>query len=317
MCRDSDFHHIPVLYDEVLRALNIKPDGIYVDCTSGGGGHSSGILNKLSSEGLLIAIDQDPDALSATKLKLESLMENKAQFKLIQNKFSDIKNILFDLNIAKIDGLLADLGVSSHQIDTAERGFSFRENGKLDMRMSDQALMSAADFVNTASVTKIAEVLRDYGEERYAARIAGNIVRLRTEKPFRTTFELVDAIKQVVPAKSKREQHPAKRTFQAIRIYINQELSELETLLQNIPDLMNEKSRVCIITFHSLEDRIVKQTFQKWENPCTCPKDFPVCVCGKKPLGRIVVRKGIVADEKAVAENSRSRSARLRIFEMN
>lgn len=317
MYKDSKYHHIPVLYNEVLDTLRIKPNGIYVDCTAGGGGHSSGILKQLSSSGFLICIDQDPQALIATKLKLESLENNDAQFVLVQDKFSNIKEILENLNLDKVDGVLADLGVSSHQIDTASRGFSFQKDGVLDMRMNPKDSMTAADFVNRASEEEISYVIKVYGEERYALRIARNIVRRRKTKPFATTFDLVDAIRQVMPAKSRREQHPAKRTFQAIRIYINKELAEIETLLSVLPDCLAEKGRIDIISFHSLEDRIVKHKFKKWEDPCTCPNDFPICVCGKEPLGKIINRKGIVASQEDIELNSRARSARLRVFEMN
>ncbi len=317
MYKDSNFHHIPVLYNETLDALAIKANGIYVDCTAGGGGHSSGILQKLSENGHLICIDQDPEALSATKLKLDSLEQNNAHYTLVNDTFSNLATILKKLQIEQVDGILADLGVSSHQIDTAERGFSFQQDGSLDMRMNPDNPYTAADFVNTASAEELADVFKKYGEERYAMRIAKNIVRLREERPFLTTFQLVDAIKQVVPAKSKREQHPAKRVFQAIRIQINHELQEIEDLLAASKFSLAAKGRIAVITFHSLEDRIVKHTFQEWENPCTCPKEFPVCVCGKKPLGKIINKKGIVASQSAISENPRARSARLRVFEMN
>lgn len=316
MYKDSNYH-LPVLYNEVLETLSIKPEGVYVDCTAGGGGHSSGIIKQLNEKGILIAIDQDSEALLETKKKLESLNELKAQYILVQDKFSNIKEILTKLNITRIDGVLADLGVSSHQIDTASRGFSFQKDGDLDMRMNSESGMNAYDFVNNASQEKLAEVIHVYGEEKFADRIARNIVSKRALKPIQTTFELVEIIKQVMPAKSKREQHPAKRTFQAIRIYVNQELDEIEKLLNDLPDCMAENGVIDIITFHSLEDRIVKHIFQKWENPCTCPPDFPICVCGKKPIGKILKRKGIVAQNEEIQQNQRSRSARLRVFKMN
>lgn len=315
MYKDSNFHHIPVLYHEVLEGLKINPEGIYVDCTAGGGGHSSGILQKLSDQGRLICIDQDKEALSATKLKLESLKNNKAKYTLVNDKFSNLKQILSDLKIEKVDGILADLGVSSHQIDTAERGFSFQRDGALDMRMNLDNPYTAADFVNTATVEEMIAVFRKYGEERFSQRIANAIVEDRIENPFKTTLQLVETIKRVVPAKSKREQHPAKRVFQAIRIYVNGELDEVEKLLESAKDCLNPGGRIAIITFHSLEDRIVKHEFQQWENPCTCPKEFPVCICGATSLGKTIQRKGIVASASDIQDNPRARSARLRVFE--
>ncbi len=315
MCKDSNFHHIPVLYHEVLEGLKINPEGIYVDCTAGGGGHSSGILQKLSDQGRLICIDQDKEALSATKLKLESLKNNKANYTLVNNNFSNLKQILSALKIEKVDGILADLGVSSHQIDTAERGFSFQRDGALDMRMNQDNPYTAADFVNTATVEEMTAVFRKYGEERFSQRIANAIAKDRIENPFETTLQLVETIKRVVPAKSKREQHPAKRVFQAIRIYVNGELDEVEKLLESAKDCLNPGGRIAIITFHSLEDRIVKHEFQQWENPCTCPKEFPVCICGAVSIGKTIQRKGIVASVNDIQDNPRARSARLRIFE--
>ncbi|NLJ94545.1 MAG: 16S rRNA (cytosine(1402)-N(4))-methyltransferase RsmH [Clostridiaceae bacterium] len=316
MYKDSNYH-LPVLYREAIETLSIKPNGVYVDCTAGGGGHSSGIIKRLNENGFLLAIDQDPEALLVTRKKLESLRDIKAQYILVQDQFSNIKEILANSNITKIDGLIADLGVSSYQIDTASRGFSFQQDGKLDMRMNPKSKMSAFDFVNNASQEKIAEVLRKYGEEKFANRISSNIVFQRSQKTIRTTYELVQIIKQVMPARSRREQHPAKRTFQAIRIYVNQELAEIEKLLDALPDCMASGGIIDIISFHSLEDRIVKRIFQKWENPCTCPPDFPVCTCNKKPLGKRVNTKGFVASQEEINRNPRSRSARLRVFKMN
>ncbi|MGI6559735.1 MAG: 16S rRNA (cytosine(1402)-N(4))-methyltransferase RsmH [Clostridiaceae bacterium] len=316
MYKASDYH-IPVLYQEVIENLAIKPDGFYVDCTAGGGAHSLGILEQLSSTGLLISIDQDPEALAATKLKLESLDHNNTQFILVHDKFSELKDILAERNIDKVDGILADLGVSSHQIDTARRGFSYRRDGALDMRMNPNNPVSAADLINTSTEEDLVYILKVFGEERYANLIARSIVEKRNLKPFETTMDLVELIKSVMPARSKREKHPARRTFQALRIAVNQELKELEKLLEVIPHCLNNKGRVNLISFHSLEDRIIKNKFQEWENPCTCPNDFPICVCGKKPLGKIIHRKGIVAGKEDIAKNSRARSARLRVFEMN
>ncbi|HHU53364.1 MAG TPA: 16S rRNA (cytosine(1402)-N(4))-methyltransferase RsmH [Clostridiaceae bacterium] len=315
MFRDYDYH-LPVLYTEVLETLLIKPKGIYVDCTAGGGGHSLGILQQLSSAGVLISIDQDPEALKATKLKLESLNQNNAQFILVKNQFSHLREILNDLNIDKVDGVLADLGVSSHQIDTADRGFSFQKDGNLDMRMDPANSINAADIINNSSAEELNYIFRMYGEEKYARKIVAAIITERKTKLFRSTFELVDLIKKVVPAKSKREKHPAKRVFQALRIAVNQELKELEDLLNTLPQCVNSGGRIDLISFHSLEDRLIKHKFQEWENPCTCPDDFPVCVCGNVPLGKIISRKGITPSDREIAENSRARSARLRVFEM-
>ncbi|MGB4610838.1 MAG: 16S rRNA (cytosine(1402)-N(4))-methyltransferase RsmH [Saccharofermentanales bacterium] len=315
MFKDFDYH-IPVLLTEVLETLLIKPDGIYVDCTAGGGGHSLEILKRLSSTGVLISIDQDPAALMATKLKLESLNHKNAHFILVNSRFSHLREILDDLNIDGVDGVLADLGVSSHQIDTAERGFSFQKDGNLDMRMDPANPANAADIVNNSSAEELNYIFRVYGEEKYSLKIAAAIVAERKKKKFSSTFDLVDLIKKVVPAKSRRDKHPAKRVFQALRIAVNQELQELERLLQVLPQCVKSGGRIALISFHSLEDRLIKHKFQEWENPCTCPDDFPICVCGNIPLGKVVGRKGITATDSEIAENSRARSARLRVFEM-
>ncbi|MGI6579745.1 MAG: 16S rRNA (cytosine(1402)-N(4))-methyltransferase RsmH [Saccharofermentanales bacterium] len=315
MFKDFDYH-IPVLLTEVLETLLIKPNGIYVDCTAGGGGHSLEILKRLSSTGVLISIDQDPAALTATKLKLESLNHKNAHFILVNNRFSHLREILDDLNIDGVDGVLADLGVSSHQIDTAERGFSFQKDGNLDMRMDPANPANAADIVNNSSAEELNYIFRVYGEEKYSLKIAAAIVAERKKKKFSSTFDLVDLIKKVVPAKSRRDKHPAKRVFQALRIAVNQELQELERLLQVLPQCVKSGGRIALISFHSLEDRLIKHKFQEWENPCTCPDDFPICVCGNIPLGKVVGRKGITATDSEIAENSRARSARLRVFEM-
>ncbi|HHT24901.1 MAG TPA: 16S rRNA (cytosine(1402)-N(4))-methyltransferase RsmH [Clostridiaceae bacterium] len=315
MFKGSDYH-IPVLYTEVLETLLIKPNGIYVDCTAGGGGHSSGILKRLSPPGVLISIDQDPAALTTTKLKLESLNQNNAQFILVNAQFSHLREILNNLKITKVDGVLADLGVSSHQIDTAERGFSFQKDGTLDMRMDPANPVNAADIVNNSNAEELIYIFRVYGEEKFAQRIVAAIIAEREIKPFRSTFDLVNLIKKVVPAKSKREKHPAKRIFQALRIAVNQELKELEELLNVLPQCVKSGGRIDLISFHSLEDRLIKHRFQEWENPCTCPQDFPICICGNVPLGKMIGRRGITATAEEIAENSRARSARLRVFEM-
>lgn len=307
-----EFKHISVLLNECIEALDIKEDGIYVDCTLGGAGHSSKIVANLSKEGMLIGIDQDKDALSAAKKRLE----NFENVKYIHNNFYNIDNILAELNVEKVDGILADLGVSSYQLDEASRGFSYMQDAPLDMRMNRDNDFSAYDIINNYSEDELYKIIRDYGEERFAKRIANFIVNRRSEKPIETTFELVDIIKAAIPAKMRREgPHPAKRTFQAIRIEVNSELKILNKTIEDGVNRLNKGGRMAIITFHSLEDRIVKLKFRELENPCTCPKEFPVCVCGKKPLVKVISKKGIAPTEKEIEENPRSRSAKLRIVE--
>lgn len=307
-----EFKHVSVLLNECLDALNIKDDGIYVDCTLGGAGHSSHILQRLSKDGLLVGIDQDTDALKAAGERLKEY-ENK---KLVHNNFHNIDIILEELEIPKVDGILMDLGVSSYQLDEGERGFSYMKDAPLDMRMNREREFSAYDIVNSYSMEDLWRIIRDYGEEKFAKRIAEFIVNRREEKPIETTLELVDIIKAAIPAKARREgPHPAKRTFQAIRIEVNGELEILNKAIEDGVNRLNKGGRMAIITFHSLEDRIVKLKFRDLANPCTCPKEFPICVCGKKPLVKLISRKAIEPSKEEVEENPRSRSAKLRVIE--
>ncbi len=309
-----DFEHIPVLLNECIEGLNIKPDGIYVDCTLGGAGHSSHIAQKLSDKGRLIGIDQDSEAIAAAKARLS----NYNNVVYVHNNFSAIESIAEDLSLyaSGVDGFLLDIGVSSHQLDEAGRGFSYNYDAPLDMRMDRESTLSAHVVVNTYSADDLTRIIRDYGEERWAKRIADFIVTERKIKPIDTTFELVSVIKKAVPKAARADgPHPAKRTFQAIRIEVNGELEILEKSLKSMVELLKPGGRLCIITFHSLEDRIVKNTFRELENPCTCPRDFPVCVCGKKPLVKIITRKPVVAGKDELEFNRRSHSAKLRIVE--
>lgn len=307
-----EFKHVSVLLNECLEGLNIREDKIYVDCTLGGAGHSSQILKRLSNEGLLIGIDQDNDALTAAKERLKEF----SNVKYVHNNFYNIDSILEELNIPKVDGILMDLGVSSYQLDEGERGFSYMKDAPLDMRMNRENDFSAYDVVNNYSVEELYKVIKDYGEEKFAKRIAQFIVDRRVEKPIETTFELVDIIKAAIPAKARREgPHPAKRTFQAIRIEVNGELRILNKAIEDGVNRLNKGGRMAIITFHSLEDRIVKLKFRELADPCTCPKDFPVCICGKTPQVKVITRKAIEPSKQEVEENPRSRSAKLRIVE--
>jgi len=298
MLRDSEFIHKPVLFEESIRALNIKRNGIYVDCTAGGGGHSLGILKCLDSDGTLISLDKDDRALE----QCERLRESEE----------------YELGINGIDGALADLGVSSHQLDTCERGFSYGTDGPLDMRMDDQQELSAAEVVNLYDPDRLIRILRDYGEERYAGRIVGAIESRRKLKRIETTGELARIITAAMPSNSKKEdQHPARRTFQAIRIEVNHELDSVSSLLRAVPKRMNEMGRFAVISFHSLEDRLVKEAFRSFESPCICPRDFPVCVCDRKAIGTSITRKPITAGPDEVRTNRRAKSAKLRVFERN
>ena len=307
-----EFKHVSVLLNECLDALNIKDDGIYVDCTLGGAGHSSHILQRLSKDGLLVGIDQDTDALKAAGERLKEY-ENK---KLVHNNFHNIDSILEELEIPKVDGILMDLGVSSYQLDEGERGFSYMQDAPLDMRMNRENEFSAYEIVNTYSEEELYRIIKEYGEEKFAKRIASFIVKNREEKNIETTLELVEIIKAAIPAKARREgPHPAKRTFQAIRIEVNKELEIIsKTILDGVKKL-NKGGRMAIITFHSLEDRIVKNTFKELANPCTCPSEFPVCVCNRKPEVKLISRKPIEASKEELEFNPRSRSAKLRIIE--
>lgn len=307
-----NFEHIPVLLNECIDGLNIKKGGVYADCTLGGGGHSFHIASLIGAEGTLVGIDRDSDAIEAASQRLKDY----TNVKYVKNNFSDIKNIAQDLGIENFDGFLLDLGVSSHQLNEADRGFSHNHNAPLDMRMDQSAPLSAYMVVNEYTQAELTRIIKDYGEERWAKRIAEFIINERKVKPVETTFELVSIIKKAIPKKARSEgPHPAKRTFQAIRIEVNNELSILEDTIRDMTDLLKPGGRICIITFHSLEDRIVKNVFRELENPCTCPRDFPVCVCGKKPQLKVITRKPILPSEKETEENRRAHSAKLRIAE--
>ena len=302
-----EFVHKSVLFDETINSLNLDKTKIFLDGTAGGGGHSREIAKNAKR---LIAVDQDPDAIKVLHERLDSL----GNVTVVQNNFENVKSILSDLGIDGIDGMLLDLGVSSFQLDNGDRGFSFHQNAPLDMRMSKSG-MSAADVVNNYSEQELANVIFKYGEEKFSRRIAKNIVLARQDKPIETTFELVDIIKASYPKAKMRDSHPARKTFQAIRIELNHELDVLESSIDTMIDRLNADGRLCIITFHSLEDRIVKVRFKNNENPCTCPPDFPVCVCGKKSKGKVITRKPILPSEEELSVNSRSKSAKLRVFE--
>lgn len=308
-----DFHHVSVLLNECIEGLNIKSDGIYVDGTLGGAGHGSQVCKRLDKNGIFIGIDQDINAINAAGKVLEDY-ENKII--LEHENFSSIKSILDNLNIDGVNGILLDLGVSSHQLDEAERGFSYMNDAALDMRMDIRKEFSAYNVVNEYSAKELERVIWEYGEERWAKRIVQFIIEARKDKPIETTYELVDIIKKAIPKGARKDgPHPAKRTFQAIRIEVNGELEILKQAIENMADKLLPGGRLCIITFHSLEDRIVKETFRKLENPCTCPPSFPVCVCGKKSLGKVITRKPILPSDEELEQNHRARSAKLRIFE--
>lgn len=303
------FSHLPVLLEETISGLEIKPHGIYVDGTAGGGGHSSQILKKLTS-GMLYSIDRDPDAIATVTERFK----DEPRSTIVRGRFGDMKELLSELGVHKVDGVLLDIGVSSHQLDTPERGFSFHEDAPLDMRMSQQG-ESARDLVNNLPYGEIARILSTYGEEKFASSIARNIVKAREEKPIETTLELAEIIKSSVPQKVRREGHPARQSFQALRIAVNDEFGELERGLDSAFEMLSPGGRLAVITFHSIEDRIVKQRMAKWAEGCICPKDFPVCVCGNKPKVKIITRKPITAAKEELDVNQRSRSAKLRICE--
>ena len=300
-----EFVHKSVLFDEAIKALDLNKNKIIVDGTAGGGGHSGEIAKRAKR---VISIDQDPDAIEV----LNERLGNKENVTIVHDNYSNIKNIVSNLNIDKIDGLLLDLGVSSFQLDTAERGFSFHKDAPLDMRMSKSGL-SAYDVVNNYDEKELADIIYRYGEEKFSRRIAANIVKSREEKPIETTFELVDIIKASMPQRAMRDSHPARKTFQAIRIEVNAELDVLKSTLEDAFEILAPGGRIVVITFHSLEDRIVKEQFAKWCQGCTCPKEFPVCVCGNKPKGKNF--KSISPSKEELDENPRARSSRLRIFE--
>lgn len=307
------FEHKSVLLYETVDSLNIRPDGIYVDGTLGGGGHAYEVCRRLGEHGRLIGIDQDADAIAAATKRLEPFADKVT---VVRSNYENIASVLHELGIEKVDGIYLDLGVSSYQLDTASRGFTYREDAPLDMRMDQRNTQTAADIVNAYSEMELYRIIRDYGEDRFAKNIAKHIVRQRQEKPYETTGELIETIKAAIPAKIRATGgHPAKRTFQAIRIELNHELDVLNCSIDTMIDLLNPGGRLSIITFHSLEDRIVKKRFRDNENPCICPPEFPVCMCGRKSKGTVITRKPIVPGEEELEYNKRSKSSKLRVFE--
>jgi len=313
MSAEINFSHKSVLLDECIESLDIKPDGIYVDGTAGGGGHSFHIAKHLGKGGLLISIDQDEDAIKAASERLACYGD---RVKVVRNNFSNLADVCRELGVEKIDGLLLDLGVSSYQLDTAERGFSYMADAPLDMRMDKRSELDAWQVVNKYQESEIKRIIYEYGEERFAGKIAAKIVNARQQSPINTTGELVQIIKSAMPAAMRDGgSHPAKRTFQAIRIEVNKELNVIAPAVRSAVDLLDGGGRVSIITFHSLEDRIVKQEFSKYAKGCTCPKDFPVCVCGNKPKLKIITNKPILPSAEEIEENRRSHSAKLRVAE--
>ena len=308
-----EFRHKSVLLEESIDALKIRPDGIYVDGTLGGGGHSYEICKRLSGEGRLIGIDQDAAAIEAAAGRLG---EFKNKVSIVRSNYCEMRQELNKLGITSVDGVILDLGVSSYQLDTADRGFTYREDAPLDMRMDQRQTLTAKDIVNGYSEMELYRIIRDYGEERFAKNIARHIVSVRKEKTLETTGELIHVIKAAIPMKVRAVGgHPAKRTFQAIRIELNRELEVLENSLEDMIDLLNDGGRICVITFHSLEDRIVKNIFRRCEDPCTCPREFPVCVCGKRSKGRVITKKPVTPGEEELEENPRAKSSKLRVFE--
>ena len=306
-----EFMHYSVMLAETIEELHIKPDGIYVDGTLGGGGHAFEVCKQLTT-GHFYGIDQDDAAIVAAGERLSPFGDKVT---IIRNNYCNAKAALQELGVTGVDGIVLDLGVSSHQLDTEDRGFSYRYDAPLDMRMDRRQTLTARDIVNNYSEMELFRIIRDYGEDNFAKNIAKHIVRARADKPIETTFELNEIIKAAIPAKMRQNGHPSKQTFQAIRIECNRELEVLRNSLDDFIDLLNPGGRFCIITFHSLEDRIVKTAFKKNENPCTCPPEFPVCVCGKIPQGKVITRKPILPGKEELEENSRSKSAKLRVFE--
>ena len=308
-----EFKHQSVLLEETINNLNIQPDGIYVDGTLGGGGHAFHVCSRLSEKGRFIGIDQDAAAIEAAGERLRPFGDKVT---IVRSNYSDMKQVLQSLGVSGVNGIVLDLGVSSYQLDTAERGFSYRENAPLDMRMDQRQEKTARDIINGYSEMELYRIIRDYGEDKFAKNIAKHIVRARQEKPVETTDELTEIIKAAIPMKFRAVGgHPAKRTFQAIRIELNQELEVLRGHLKEMVELLDDGGRICIITFHSLEDRIVKNIFRKCENPCECPPSFPACVCGKKSMGKVITRKPILPSEEELEINPRAKSAKLRVFE--
>lgn len=305
-----DFNHYSVLLHETVEQLQVKPDGVYVDGTLGGGGHACEVCKRLD-KGHFYGIDQDDAAIAAAGKRLEPFGERVT---ILRDNYCNIKNVLASEGVESVDGIVLDLGVSSYQLDTEERGFSYRFDAPLDMRMDRRQALTARDIVNGYSEGELYRIIRDFGEERFAANIAKHIARARKDKPVETTFELNEIIKAAIPAKMRRDGHPSKQTFQAIRIECNHELEVLQNSLDELIGLLAPGGRICVITFHSLEDRIVKTVFKRNENPCTCPPDFPVCVCGQKSRGSVVTRKPILPGAEELAENNRSKSAKLRVF---
>ena len=306
------FEHVSVLLEETVAQLNIQPNGIYVDGTLGGAGHAYEVCSRLGENGRFIGIDQDEAAILTGKERLAPFGDKVT---IVRNNYCNMPTVLKELGVEKVNGIVLDLGVSSYQLDTAERGFSYKEDGPLDMRMDNRQTLTAKDIVNGYSEMELYRIIRDYGEDKFAKNIAKHIVRMREEKELTTTYELNEAIKAAIPMKIRKNTgHPSKKTFQAIRIELNKELEVLNNTLQDMIDLLDEGGRICIITFHSLEDRIVKSIFRKNENPCTCPPSFPVCMCGKKSKGKVITRKPILPSEEEMERNRRSKSAKLRVF---
>ena len=312
MSENIEFKHIPIMLDEVIEGLDIKPDGIYVDGTLGGGGHSYEIAKRLVSGGRLIGIDQDEAAIKAAGARLSGFGDRVT---IVRSNYAQMVSVLQSLGIEQVDGILLDLGVSSHQLDNAERGFTYMEDAPLDMRMDRRQEKTAGDIVNFYSQAELTRIIRDYGEDKFAAKIAAKIIGFRENKPVETTGELAEIIKSAIPMKYRLTGgHPAKRTFQAIRIELNRELEILEESIEGMLDILSDRGRMAVITFHSLEDRIVKSAFKKAESPCTCPPDFPICVCGKKSKGFVASRKPLIPSEEEMERNPRAKSSKLRIF---